>query len=181
MDALIVRGSMTRATLTFTNAVAAGKKDLGRLSVRGAITVSEISSTGNIGSITAESLNNSAIYAGIGTIANGGLLPLVGTDFSASANIASVSLHPRHKDIGFVSAVIAARGLGTLSLASINLNNGGTAFGVTTATLGRLTARDTSKKHNLISFKNITTQAQVAATIAANKLVLDNFNVTIVS
>lgn len=176
---LQVRGSLNGVTLTLSGPLSSASTDLRSLKVKDTISGSTISSAGDITAISAESVNGSSIYAGVGTIASGGALPMLSTDFASAARIGSVIISPRRRVIGFVNSVIAAESLGTLSLATVNVSNNGTAFGVAGASIRSLTARD-SFKQTLFSFKNITAESQVAAVISAKNLDLADFNVIVV-
>lgn len=175
-----VRGSMTAATLTLTNVLAAGTIDLAALHVSGGINMSTISAAGNIGLVSAGTISGSNVYAGVGTISGGGNLPALSSDFAASASIGAVTLHPPRKTIAFTNSAIAARSLGNLSLASTAVNNGGFPFGIAGATLAKLAVHDVTNKADLL-FSHITSQSQVATEVASKKLKLGDFQIVIVS
>jgi cyclophilin family peptidyl-prolyl cis-trans isomerase len=174
-----IRGLMQKATITLTNGVAAGATDLQSLVARKGIIDSVIQSAGNIGSISAESIAQSTLFAGVGANVAAGTLPAAIADFSGAASIAVVSLHPTSKESGYSNSVIAAENIGTLSLATVSVNNAGTAFGVSAVTLGSLTALDTIN-HVRLSFRKITTQAQANAVLAADSANTD-FQVIVAS
>jgi len=100
---------------------------LGKVSVGGAITGATIRSDGDIASIRAGAMHDSAVYAGVRSDLTG--LPTVAGDFTHDALIKSLSV--RGKTAGsFSNTMIAAQDLGKISLGSVATTNNGTPFGV---------------------------------------------------
>lgn len=176
---LRVGGMISQATINLTTPLAAGTTGVGRLIVRGAIDHASINCAGNIGKVTAEALTSSTLYAGVGTIASGLLLPAVPSDFTSAAKITSVVLTPKKKVSSFANSVIAANQLGDLSLGAVYVNNSGVAFGVAASSIGKLTGHDNIHNQSF-SLTGLTTAAQVAAAIAAQKLTPADFKIVIV-
>ncbi|MDB5304242.1 MAG: peptidyl-prolyl cis-trans isomerase (rotamase) - cyclophilin family [Phycisphaerales bacterium] len=174
-----VQGDMIKGSLKLTAPFVPGKFDLGTLSLTGGISGSTIQSAGNIGKVSALDLVTSTLFAGVGTLAAGTVLPQALTDFTAPASIAAVTLHPRPKAVGFSGSLIAAQSLGNLSLASTAVNNGGGAFGVAAHSIGRLTATNATPAEKF-DFKNLTSASQFAAIVASQKLTLSDLQIRLV-
>ncbi|MDB5171422.1 MAG: peptidyl-prolyl cis-trans isomerase (rotamase) - cyclophilin family [Phycisphaerales bacterium] len=174
-----VHGAMTNGSLKLTAPYAPGKLDLGTLSVGGGILSSSIQSAGNIGKVSAANLATSTLFAGVGTLAAGAVLPQALTDFTAPASISQITLHPRPKTVGFSGSVIAAQTLGNLSLATTNVNNGGNAFGVAAHSIGRFTATNATPAEKF-DLKNLTNAQQLAAIVASQKLTLSDLQIRLV-
>lgn len=179
LKSIRVLGSVRNASLNFTAPFAAGATDLGSLAVRGGIFASAVQSAGNIGTISALELQGSLVTAGVGPLATNELLPTVASEFAAPAQIRSIALHPHGRGvIGFLGSDIAASTIGTLSLVSTRVANGGNTFGVAAHSLGNLTAHDLTHKQNLV-FSNVTDPAAVTQQVAARHLTLDDFAIRI--
>ena len=134
-------GSMTGANVALAQAGTAGAVALGSLNSRGAITNSNIrASAGEILSISALSVANSTIYAGVGPNEGAGL-PDAAADFIAPAVIRSVTVRNRAAP-SFVGSDIAARTLGRMSLGVVQTANGGVPFGLAAETIASVAAAD---------------------------------------
>ena len=125
---LNVRGSVSNANIQLTDPLAANGFDLGNLSVGGDIAGSTIRSIGSIGSVSARSLQNSRIYAGIVNLPGGQNLPGSASDIPISAQIRSLRLR-RSAAATFVNSAVAAATLGSLNLGTVRTANAGTPFG----------------------------------------------------
>jgi hypothetical protein len=100
---------------------------IGTLKVGGALAGADVRASGSIGKVTAASIRDSRIFAGVSDAV--AALPASLSDFSnAAALIAGVSVKAR--GAGFSNTLIAAPTLGRLSLGSVQASNGGTPFGV---------------------------------------------------
>jgi hypothetical protein len=100
---------------------------LGKVSVGGSIQGATIRSDGDISSIRAGAMHDSAVYAGVRSDLTG--MPSAAADFTKDALIKSFSV--RGKAPGsFSNTVIAAQDLGKISLGSVMTANNGTPFGV---------------------------------------------------
>lgn len=125
LKSLTVKGDMTSSNLLLSGPGVS----LGRATVSGAITNSRIQATSGIGSVTANSINASTIYAGVNT--DGGILPFSLTDFSdGPSEIKSVTVKSSGGAPSFVNSNIAARNVGRLNLGTIQVGNAGVPFGV---------------------------------------------------
>lgn len=125
---LNVRGSISNTNLQLTDPLTANGFDLNGLSVAANIVNSTIRSIGSIGSISATSLQNSRIYAGIVNLPNGQNLPMSANDIPISAQIRSLRLH-KSATATFVNSDVAAATLGSLNLGTVRTANAGTPFG----------------------------------------------------
>lgn len=125
MKSLAVKGDLSGANLVLTGTGVV----LGKATISGAIANSRIQATGNIGSVTANTINASTIYAGVST--DGGILPTDATDFTGPpASIASVTVKSKSGPPSFINSNIAAVTLGKLNLGIVQTGNAGVPFGV---------------------------------------------------
>jgi chitinase len=118
LSSLSVKGNMTAD-------VVAGL--LGKVSVGGAIQGATIRSDGDIASIRAGAMHDSAVYAGVRSDLTG--MPTAVGDFVHDALIKSLSVSGKTAG-SFSDTVIAAQDLGKISLGSVTTANNGTPFGV---------------------------------------------------
>ena len=132
--------SVTGASIFLNQAFAPTGQSLGRLTATGAISGTNIRSAGNIGTVTALSLANSNIFAGINP-PDGLTLPDSADDFVAPATIRGVTIRNRAAP-SFVASNVAASVLGRLNLGVVQTANGGVPFGVAAQTLTSLNAVD---------------------------------------
>ena len=146
-------GSLALASLSGSSLSASS---IGRLVVRGAIDSSTIRVSGNIASISAGSITNSKIYAGVGTLAAGQNLPATLSNFAAAATITAVKIGRG----GFANSDVAAETLGNLSLGTIQTSNNGTTFGVAGHSLRSVTGVAGGKHLHL---QKIATEADVTS------------------
>ncbi|HWB52622.1 MAG TPA: hypothetical protein VG722_00450, partial [Tepidisphaeraceae bacterium] len=107
---------------------------LGRLTVGDTIKNSNIQAVVSVGRVTARSIVNSQIFAGLP--ADTMALPTSGSDFASGSFIKSVSL--RGPDSIFSGSSIAAASIGSLQLGNVQPGNNGSAFGVATMDLGHV-------------------------------------------
>jgi hypothetical protein len=136
-----VAGAMTTSTLTLDDPFAPLVPVLGSLAVRGSITGSRITATGNIGGIKAGSLVGSDVYAGItGT----DRFPSTAGAFANEAVIGRVALKAPLGTASFDNSVIAANNLGRISLGLIDTDNGGVPFGVAADAIASLAGTNAS-------------------------------------
>ena len=146
--------------------------DLVRLSDAGVFSASQINSAGNIGAVTAASMANSQIYAGVGALSDASVLPGSTADLSALASIASVRLRGT-----FSNSDIAAATLGSLTLGTLQTSNGGVPAGVAGESIKLLTA--TANKR--FTLRNMTSAAAVAAALTADGVVLGDIVIAVLS
>lgn len=100
---------------------------LGKMSVGGAISGAVIRSSGDISSIRAGAMRDSAVYAGVRNDLTG--LPTATSDFTTDALIKSLSVSGKTPG-AFSNTVIAAQDLGKISLGTVATTNNGTPFGL---------------------------------------------------
>ena len=171
-----VRGNMESAVLNLTGT----GNDLGQLFVRGAILNSAIVSAGNLGPISAEALQQSIVYAGVGQLAQGESLPTSASELSGSATIRSITLRPVGKVAGFRASDVAAASIGILAFGTTQVDNMGTPFGVAAINIGRLTARDLTNRR-FIALSNINDATTLANQIAAQGINLQDLVIRVLS
>jgi peptidyl-prolyl cis-trans isomerase A (cyclophilin A) len=137
-----VKGDLANTTV---HLIGAGVQ-LSTLKVGGAMTAVNVNASGEIKSVTARSMANSHVFAGVGTLAAGQPLPASASDLSTSALISSVSVKTT-----FSNSNIAAQSLGHLTLGTVQTSNGGTAFGVAGRSITSVTfSTDTSSKRQTL-------------------------------
>jgi FG-GAP-like repeat len=119
---------------------------IGSLAVGSVISNSVIRSAGDIGSLSALAMANSAAYAGVGTLPAGQRLPAMAADFTAAASIGSVSLSRKKGVIGFANSVIAASTIRQASLGNIDFANNGQPFGIAAHVLKEVDGADASTR-----------------------------------
>jgi hypothetical protein len=101
--------------------------ELGKLTVSGAMTGSDVRATGNIGTVRAGSMRDSRVFAGVRSAVT--TLPDSADDFAAPATIRSVTVSGRTAG-SFSNTLIAASEIGRASLGAVATANNGTPFGV---------------------------------------------------
>ncbi|HET6251789.1 MAG TPA: peptidylprolyl isomerase [Tepidisphaeraceae bacterium] len=163
-----VRGNLSSATIQLTGA----GSDLGNLSVNGQITGSLINAVGNLGKISAATLTNSQIYAGIAALPSGQILPNFPSDFATNQAITSVKLKTARTGDSFFNSAIAAQTLGTLSLGTVLQDNGGITEGVASEDIKSLTGIFGRDHANL---KNITSATDTMTILAKENVELGDF------
>jgi hypothetical protein len=121
-------GTMTGADIRVSRTVAEGGQALNRLSARGAMINTTVRSDGNIGTVSAASMNDCIIFAGI----QGGRpqLPDAAADFVSGATIRNVTIRNRLPAPAFNDSKIAAANLGRINLGEVQVTNGGDVFGL---------------------------------------------------
>ena len=125
-------GTLGNANIDLTRPFAAGAVALNRLNVRGAMTGTRVRSDASIGTVSAESISGSSIFAGVANGGGGGAarnLPDNATSFVNAATIKGVTVRSRGTP-SFVGSNIVASSLGRLNLGTVQTNNGGTPYGV---------------------------------------------------
>ncbi|MFI5378015.1 MAG: S8 family serine peptidase [Tepidisphaerales bacterium] len=126
-----VGASLTGAHLRATAAPGAGGKTpaVGQVIVKGAISGSEIRSAGNIQSVSAATLVDSRIFAGVADAITG--LPASAGDLSADAIIGTVNVvGVASQPFAVSNSDIAAATVQQVILGKLKTTNGGTPFGV---------------------------------------------------
>lgn len=172
-----VRGSMSGAAIILT----APGLELASLSARKGISDTLIDAAGGIGTISAPSLLNSIVYAGVAFPTGGASLPSTVADFDSSTFTAPGAIAAIHLSGGgatFINSDIAASSLGTLTLGATATINNGTPFGIATSSLTHLALKDKSIKQPPLVFDDIHTAADVTAQSAG--LTLNDFTINVV-
>ena len=166
---------MIDASLTLT----APGQDLGTLTVKHAISSSAITTAGSIGTIKAQSLLNSIVYAGI--IASSGQTSLPGNvgDIAAANFGGSCFDWLDNREHVYQFEHRRPRCLGVLALGITASINAGTAFGIATSSFRRFSAVDKSTHKSLV-FSNIHDAATLLSQIEARNLVLTDLRLNIV-
>jgi hypothetical protein len=111
---------------------------LNRLNVRGAITNTRIQSDSDIGTVSAASMTNSSIFAGVANGGGGGSarnLPTDATAFVSAATIRSVTLR-RSATANYTASNVAASTIGRFSGGTVHVTNTGQQFGLAAQTIG---------------------------------------------
>jgi hypothetical protein len=177
VTAMTIGGSLINSRLTFTAPFAADVMDLGRLTVGRNINNVAISSAGSVGTVIARTMVDSSLYVGVGTLQPGQVFPAL-ADFISPATLQSVQLQTTKLAPSFANSVITAFRENSLSLGTIQVDNGGTPFGVAANTIGAIAGSIPAqgKTFVLTSLNSATT---VAAQVAARKLTLQDFTIQI--
>jgi hypothetical protein len=152
VGSITVSGSVTNSAFKLT---AAGTVNLATLKVTKDISGSTIDVVGNIGAISAGALFGDQIFAGVGTLGAGQVLPNFPTDFATVQSIKSVTVK-NGSSATFANTNIAAELLGSISLGRILTANGGTTFGVAANKMTALSGTDNTshKKFSLHKLDN---------------------------
>jgi len=156
----VTKGGVSNSSITLT---AAAANDLGKLSIKGAAQSLFINSTGGLGAISAASMANTIIHAGVAALSAGQVLPNFPADFASVQSIKSVKVK-NGKFPTFSNSSIAAEVIGSLSLGRVQTNNGGTSFGVAATSISSLTGTDqtTNKKFSMHKITAADVQALLA-------------------
>jgi hypothetical protein len=180
IGSMTVAGNLTQSTIQTSASFSKKFVQFARLNVGGAISNSIIYAVGNFGTLTAASLTNSDVYAGVsGSIAGQNALPTATSDFPNNATITSVVL--RRAKPAFSNAHIAAEHIGSLRLGEVQLNNNQSSDGVAAEAINSVFATlDTGGVLSLgrAQLKNATV---LASYIAAKKYALQDFGVNLIS
>jgi hypothetical protein len=129
---MAVKGDVSNANIALNQAFSAKGKNLGVLNVGGTIANTVLRSDGNIGTVTADSLNASTLFAGIAPTTTG--LPLAASEFVNAAALQQLKLKT-----GYTASNVAAKNLGKLSVGTLNTNNAGQRFGFAADKIALLT------------------------------------------
>ena len=175
---LSVGGSLHDSTITLTSPFNPAAFDLNSLSVARGISNVTIRSTGNVNSVVAMNLSNCDLYAGVGPLVAGQVLPASSGDFLAPAMIRSVTLGRGSRLPSFANSVIAAATEGNLNLGTIQTANGGVPFGLAAHDIAALAGADlTSRKSFRIT--RIASTSAAAAALAARGINPQDFVIRI--
>ena len=136
---LTVSGTTTGSTLQTDGTFNKKVNQIGKIAFGGAVSSTVVFSVGNIGAISAPSLTDSRIYAGVQiTVAENGKLAAASTDVTSDARISSVTLGKGAN--AFADALITADILGALKLGKVSTANNGTVEGVAAHQYGSISA-----------------------------------------
>ena len=124
---------------------------------------------GDLGPITAEAMQQSVVFAGVGPLQQGQDLPASAADLSSTATIRSIVLHPTAKITGFLASDIAASTIGILSLGTTRVDNSSVPFGVAATSIFHISARDLTHQQ-VINLSSISDPMTLANEIAASGL-----------
>ena len=170
IPSLSVKGNVAGATVTVTQPFSGKGRSLGSVKVGGSINNSVFRVSGNVGSVSAQSLSASTIYAGVADSVAATTLPVGVGDFASQATIASVSAKA-----STAGTNIAAFNLGKLALGQVNTSNGGTRFGLAADKVASVTGSlSTGVRFGL---KKLDTPADVAT--QTQGLTLGDFQITL--
>ena len=149
-----------------------------KIAFGGAVSNTVVFSAGNIGAITAASMTNSRIYAGVSlTIAEDGELAASTADFTNDARIASVSVG--NGTAAFTNCLISGDIIGSLKLGKVDTSNNGTTEGISAHTISSITATLVPGGNLKPSAAQLKTAATLAAYIKLEKLTLGDFKVNL--
>lgn len=124
-------GKLSALSLTHLSLSAAA---LGSLSVTHAISASSIRTTGNIRTVTAGTLSDSTVFAGVGSSVT--TLPSAAADLAADATIGSLTIRgEKTSPFSVQNSDVAAAHLGKITFNTVNPANGGAPFGLAAETL----------------------------------------------
>jgi hypothetical protein len=129
---LAVKGDVTNANIALNQAFSAKGRDLGVFNVGGSIANTVLRSAGNIGTVTADTMNASTIFAGVAPTTTG--LPLTAGEFVDAATLQQLRLKT-----GYTASNVAAKNLGKLAVGTLQTNNGGQRFGFAADKIALLT------------------------------------------
>jgi cyclophilin family peptidyl-prolyl cis-trans isomerase len=134
--AIVVPGLTNDGTFTTTANYSAGQLDVSRMTF-GALQGSLVTSSGNIGTISAASLTGVQIYAGVAdSISQSAAIPSSTSQFSSNAHINSIVLGKAAT--AFSNSIISADVLSSLKLGNINTSNNGVSEGVAAHRIGSI-------------------------------------------
>ena len=165
----IVTGDTTTLRATSITGLTANLATVGKLTVNGSISTSHFTATGDVKSITAQSMADSTLYVATTRLTSG--LPTSATTFATNHQVKSLRVSR------FSNSDIAAQQLGTISLGTAQSSNNGTAFGVATTKIAHLSVKATGKT---LTLTNANTAAKVAAAVKKQKVTLKDLAVNII-
>jgi hypothetical protein len=138
-------------------------KALGSLTVKHAIDTSDLRVAGNIGTITAEEILHSTLFAGVQPGVT--FLPQTRADFlSTVATIGKLVVTGKASstDPGLVDSYIAAHKITTASITRFAPNNGGQAYGLAAESIATLTLKNASGTTTVTNVNTVTADATAA-------------------
>jgi hypothetical protein len=181
IDSFSAGGSMLNFNLTLNAPFQLPQlNDLKVFRLGGSMVDSTLNSTGSLGVLSAQSMFNSKILAGVNVPALNGTLPTSPTDFTVPARIGGLFLDTRAVP-AFSNSLIVASNISRLVLGRIDTDNGGTPFGVGAAQgVGVLVGFAYSSTQNqYYTLTNLTSQTLVDDQISKKKLSFGDFKIAI--
>jgi len=170
-----VRGGLNVAVINATRTVAERGKGIEKLTVKGAVNLSAIVASGNVGKIQVGSMSQSTIFAGVTAQELGTFLPASPLDFVAIAKIDSITV--KNRGVNYVSSGIAAASLGKIKLGTVLTDNSGVPFGVSTDRISQI--EGTTAAGQKFKFKNLNDPTAATATIAASGVNFGDAQITL--
>jgi hypothetical protein len=110
----------------------------------GTIADSTIRADGSIGTISTGQMTGDKIYAGIGTLTSGQTLPSSASSFIADNSISAIRVKKGKTSATFSDTAIAASTIGSATLGSVALANGGTTFGLASRNIRSVSGSDSA-------------------------------------
>jgi hypothetical protein len=127
---LNVKGALSGATISLSQAVDPALSALAKLTVAGQMLNSTIDAAGNIGPVTLGAMRTSTLFAGVSSAG----LPVTANDFDALATIKAITIKGIKNDqaAAFSASNLAAATVGPVNLGTVAATSTGTRFGVAT-------------------------------------------------
>ena len=168
------------STITATEPFTEKGKPVDKVAAKGLIEDTTVTSPGNISSVKGTGLHRSQIYAGIGPLGAGEVLPDTSTaaDFLAEATIKSVALKPAAGGIGFLDSAIAGWIIGKAALGVVQLDNGGDVHGLAADFINSLTGSDITGES--LKLSKLDDPVALAAFLAAEGIDLEDLEIRLV-
>ncbi len=139
-----VGGDLTGATVTLTAAAGKGY-DLSALRVGRSIVGSTVRSAGSVNAVTAGAVSDSTVLVGVADAVTA--LPTAASDFSAAARLNGFAVVGGPKTPAAVSdSAVAAADIGSVRVAGVRTDNGGTPFGFAAESLAAFADVEPGKK-----------------------------------
>jgi hypothetical protein len=161
-----VKGLLHDSTLTLS---AASTTALTKLAA-GGLANTNVNAAGNIKSVSANTMQNSHVFAGIANLPSTQTLPAAVGDFAHPSVISSIKIRRGSGAAAtFVNSSVAATFISSGNLGSVQLSNNGQAFGVAGRQFKSLALATTSGQK--LTLKNV-----IDATALANQLAVSGLN-----
>ena len=162
--------SLTNGYIYANGAYSAKTLGLGQVVIKGALSSGEIAAVGNIGSITAGSISNALITAGLDGTFQSTPADSFSDALASNATLQSVTLKSKGTAPNFSNSQINAYNIGSLSLGRVVTASSGalSVIGIQAHTIGSLTA--VTDKNQSLSLTNITSQSQADSATSKDNL-----------
>jgi cyclophilin family peptidyl-prolyl cis-trans isomerase len=179
IGSMTIAGNMTNSVVQTNaplNQSAPHFDEFAHLKVGGAINNSIIFAAGNVGTITASSMTNSSIYAGVNlAVAQNDAFPASISDLQGPAFLLGV--HLVGKNPMFSNSKIAADQIKSLRLGSIAVANGGNPQGVAARSIGSLSGTLNPGGKLVLGRAQLKSAAALSAFLTAKNINLQDFAV----